>query len=376
MPKSTLTEITLRNLKPPASGQSTVWDALPGFGVRVSQGGTKSFIVLLGSGQRHTIGRYPILSLSDARAEAKRLLAERTLGRARPASITFAEALPLFLSAQYHGKKERSRKETERLLNRHFLAKLRQERLANVTTQKVAQILDRLQDTPSEQRHALMAIGTFLRWSVVRRFIPHNPCEGMKFAPSKPRTRVLTENELAAVWHAAKATIRYHHIVRLCILLGQRRGEIGLLRAEYVDWKERTITLPAEIVKNSRTHTFPFGEMAARILKALPKEGYLFPATRGGGAFDSWAKSKYLFDEKCPIEPWTIHDLRRTFATLHAAIGTPPHVTERLLNHASGTISGVAAIYNRHAYMDEMREATQKWEKHFKRIVAPVRLAA
>ena len=83
MPNATLTDITIRKLQPPEKGQVTVWDSLPGFGIRVSQGGTKSFIVLLGSGNRHTIGRFPTISLSDARDEAKRLLAERTLAQLR-----------------------------------------------------------------------------------------------------------------------------------------------------------------------------------------------------------------------------------------------------------------------------------------------------
>src|SRR5579884_3207909 len=162
MPGVQLTEVGLRNLKPPASGQITVHDSLPNFGVRVSAGGTKTFIVLLGrNGQRHTIGKYPVISLQDARSEAKRLLAERTLGKARPASISFEHALPLFLNAQYQGKKERSRRDTERLLNVHFLPTLRHENVGGITTHKVTNILDRMTHTPSEQSHAFTAIGTF-----------------------------------------------------------------------------------------------------------------------------------------------------------------------------------------------------------------------
>lgn len=376
MPKTTLTAITLRNLKPPVSGQATVWDSLAGFGVRVSQGGTKSFIVLLGSGQRHTIGRYPIVSLSDARAEAKRLLAERMLGRARPSSIKFAEAMPLFLSTQYQGKKERSRKETERILTRHFLPKLRHERLTNITTQKIVEILDRLADTPSMQRHVCMAIGTFLRWSVARRYIPHNPCEGIRYAAGKPRTRFLSDDELIAVWKATQCPTRFHRIVRLLILLGQRRGEVASLRAEYIDWKEHTITLPADIVKNNRTHTFPFGKMAGQILKMLPKEGYLFPSLHGSGTFDGWAKCKRDLDKNCGLTHWTLHDLRRTFATNLAALRTPVHVTEKILNHVSGTTGGIVAVYQRHQYMPEMRDAIDSWEGRLRQITAQVRLVA
>jgi integrase len=379
MPKTTtaLTEITLRALKPPAFGQLTIWDTLPNFGVRISPGGAKSFVVLLGrSGHRHTIGRYPVISLQDARTEARRLLAERTLGRHSSRNITFERALPLFIAAQYQGKRERSRKETERLLRRHFLPKFRSDRISNITTERLSEILDRLEDTPSIQRHALMAIGTFLRWGVRGRYLTHNPSEGIKFAKGKSRTRTLSDEEILLVWRATKEPSTFNKIVRLCILLGQRRGEIGNLRAEYIDWQKQTITFPPEIVKNNREHTIPFGKLAAAILRTLPKDGYLFPGDFGAQCFNGWSKSKRALDKKCKIPHWTLHDLRRTLATNLAALGTAPHVVERILNHVSGTISGVAAVYNKYTYSTEMREAIGAWEEQLKAFAAPVRRAA
>jgi integrase len=377
MPKIALTDITLRTLKPPASGQIEVWDVLPSFGVRISQGGTKSFIVLLGStGHRHTIGRYPIISLQDARSEARRLLAERTLGQHLSRSITFERALPLFIAAQYQGKRERSKKETERLLRRHFLPKLRSDRLSYITTERLSQILDALVDTPSIQRHALMAIGTFLRWGVRGRYLTHNPCEGIKFAKGNPRARNLTDEEIKSVWWATKGTSTYNKIVRLIILLGQRRGEIGGLRADYIDWRRQIITLPPEAVKNNREHSIPFGKQAAAILKTLPKEGYLFPGEQGALCFNGWSKCKRALDKKCNISHWTLHDLRRTFATNLAAQATAPHVIERILNHATGTISLIALVYNKYGYMSEMRKAVTAWEDRLTSLTAAVRRAA
>ena len=99
MPRVTLIELSVKALKPPLHGQVTYWDkTLPGFNVRVSQGGSKSFTVVCGDRrERITIGRYPIISLADDRGEAKRILAERTLGKNRPRSIAFEEALKAFL---------------------------------------------------------------------------------------------------------------------------------------------------------------------------------------------------------------------------------------------------------------------------------------
>ncbi len=107
--------------------------------------------------------------------------------------------------------------------------------------------------------------------------------------------------------------------------------------------------------------------MAADIFSSLPTDGYLFPSRSGG--FANWSNGKHLLDKKLTVAPWTLHDLRRTFATNLAALNVPPHVVEKLLNHATGTISGVAAIYNRYQFMDEMRQAVNLWEKKLSTIL-------
>ena len=364
-----LTELTLRQLKPPAVGQITLWDTVPGFGIRVSSGGAKSFIVLLGSGRRHTIGRYPIISLADARAEAKRVLAERTLGRHQQKTITFEDAIPLFLDCQYQAKRERSRKDSERLLTRHFLPKFRRDKLQNIRAHQIAEILDGLAKTPSEQRHALTGLGTFFRWAVAREYVSANPCAGIKFAKRPGRTRVLSDEELVALWRATEAPTDFNKIVRLLILTGQRRTEIGHLKGEYLNRKGRKITLPGEAVKNGRTHTFPVGSQAWEILSVLPLSGNLFHGA-SGRVLSQWAQEKALLDKACPLKHWTLHDLRRTFATNLAALSAPPHVVEKLLNHSSGIISGIAAIYNKFQYMDEMTVAIDAWDARLREIIA------
>jgi integrase len=105
--------------------------------------------------------------------------------------------------------------------------------------------------------------------------------------------------------------------------------------------------------------------MTAALVETIPVFGcpFLFPARRNDAApFSGWSKSKITLDQKCGISQWTLHDLRRTFATNLASLDVAPHVVERLLNHVSGTISGVAAIYNRFSYLDEMGDAMNRWE--------------
>jgi integrase len=181
----------------------------------------------------------------------------------------------------------------------------------------------------------------------------------------------LSKDELKRIYNAASdPTNPFHSIVRLLILTGQRRTETARLKAEYISREARTITLPAEITKNGREHTFAYGDMTAGLLAKLPQEGYLFPASRSHvrgketSTFNGWSKAKADLDALCGVSGWTLHDLRRTFSTNMAALGVPIHVTEKLLNHVSGSISGVAAIYNRHSYLPEMRDAVAKWEAY------------
>jgi integrase len=219
----------------------------------------------------------------------------------------------------------------------------------------------------------------FFNWALKRRYVQNGPCAALYSLSATPsRARVLTDKELLAVLKHAQRTVgAYGRIVELLILTGQRRGEIAALEWRWINEQEGIITLPRSITKNKRKHVFPYGPMAAAVLKTIPRNSdYLFPARkerrRGKPAtvFAGWNRPKAELDSRCKIAPWTLHDLRRTFATNLAALGTPIHVTEKLLNHVSGTVSGVAAIYNRHAYLDEMRAAIEAWERRLSYILS------
>lgn len=170
----------------------------------------------------------------------------------------------------------------------------------------------------------------------------------------------MSDSEQAKVIRAARQFgFPFGTIVLLLAFPGQRRSEIAALHWEWIDDDAKTITLPASLTKNKRKHTFPYGQLVADVLQSVPRQGdLLFPARgRSDVPYSGWSKNKIALDRVCQITPWTLHDLRRTFATNLAALGTPPHVIEKLLNHASGTISGVAAVYNQFRYMEEMRGA-------------------
>lgn len=211
----------------------------------------------------------------------------------------------------------------------------------------------------------------FFRWAQRRNYIERSPCDGMQTAKGLARERVLSDIEIVAVYRSAlEHADTFSSIVALLLLSGQRRSEIGSLRWEWIDSEERTIAFPASITKNKRAHTIPYGIAATVILDRVPHYSeFVFPAARDHvqgkptSSFCGWSRGKQSFDRLCPISPWTLHDLRRTFATNLAAMSVPVHVVEKLLNHASGSISGVAAIYNKFQYMDEMRAAVEAWER-------------
>jgi integrase len=374
-----LTDLSIKRLRVPETGRVTYTDdTVSGFGVRVTASGVKTFTLMYGRNRKRvTIGRYPTISLAEARAKARELVAQRTLGKEDLPTIKFEDALPVFLASQYpeHSLKPRTRQEAERVLRKHFLAPFRYEVLHTITTHNITQIVDRMRKTPSEARHAFATIRLFFNWAERRRYVPKSPCWGVQPPKaSPPRERVLTKEEIKALLAAARESgSTYAIIVELLLYTGQRRGEVAGLRYEWIDWQNHTITLPAVITKNKRPHTIPFGLRVEELLRKGNSKGVLFPGRGTDTPFDGWSKSKPRFDARCPLAHWTLHDLRRTFATNLAALGVPVHVTEKALNHVSGTTGGIVAVYQRHTYEREIREAMAAWASYLEGLTRETR---
>jgi integrase len=383
MPKISLSDAGIRALKPPEQGQITVWDAASPIGLRISQGGSKTFIVMIGSGKRHVIGRYPIVTLSDARQEAKRILAEKTLGITKPdPTETFGVVLDLFLEAIKKRNKPRTIKDYTYYLNRFFKEPFGDKEISKITPKEISRKIEALSETQSTQIHAYVYLRGFFRWAVQKHYLERSPMEGMA-VPSKlsSRERALTDPELQEVCTLAfNGEDTYSKIISLLLLTGQRRGEIAALKWEWIDSEKKHITLPKAITKNKREHCFPIGSRTLAIIEKVPRTGdYLFPAARSHvrgkptATFNGWSKSfTSFYGELKNVEPFTVHDLRRTLSTGMAGLKVPQHVVEKLLNHVSGgEQSPIAQVYNRYSYMAEMREAVEKWEAKLERLVGP-----
>lgn len=244
-----LTEIVIKNFRPPTSGQVTYTDdSLPGFGVRVSCGGVKTFVLVYGRNRKRvTVGRYPIIGLSDARAKAKEMLAERMLGKHDAPAINFDDAVELFLSTHYRADslKPRTKLDTKNYFERHFIKSLRYERVTDIHTRMVSAIIDRLQDTPVEAHQAFARMRFFCNWAVRRGHLDRSPCAGLQPPPLPlARDRVLSSDELKyALKHVREGYTSHDRIVELLILTGQRKTEIGSLQAEWIDFEKRTTIL-------------------------------------------------------------------------------------------------------------------------------------
>jgi integrase len=180
---------------------------------------------------------------------------------------------------------------------------------------------------------------------------------------------VLTQEELRKLWHSLDDS-PFSDIVRLLLLTGQRRNEIGHLQWGEIDLARKLITIPASRAKNGREHSVPLSGQALAILVQQPRRNssaFLFSDVEG---FKNWGAAKQRLDQRLPIAPWTLHDLRRSASTWMAEIGVLPHIVEAVLNHRSGHKQGVAGRYNWAKYADEMRFALQRWADHVERITA------
>jgi integrase len=361
-----LTDLSVRNLPVPERSQKLYFDdAIPGFAVRVSQGGARSFILQVRNPRRLiTLGRYhpQLFTLAAAREKARDILARKQLGQdAETEGTPFPAALEQFLDAYRRKNKPSTVQETERLIRRYlpFTGDI-----ATITIRDINRVVDKI-EKPSERLHAFVAAKTLFNWFAKRRMILTSPMAGVEPPHrSMSRERVLTDTELVVLWRTLdKLTdLRFANICRLLILTGQRLAQIGGLHADYIDYENKIIVWPGSVMKSGRQHHLPYGPMVAAILEELPKQSYLFP-TRKQGVYTNWSVATTRLRKLCLISHFTLHDCRRSWATKAAEWGiAEPHIIERVLAHQTGTISGVAAIYNRATYLPAIRATMEAFE--------------
>lgn len=389
-----LTAATVRTAQcAPGRSEQVVFDeALPGFGLRVRATGAKTWLVqyaVAGRTKRVFLGAPALVDASKARAMAKDLLARVRLGgdpagekvAARTeAANTVGALLPRFLAYQRGRLKPRSHQETTRHLERHARP-LHGHPIQAVDRRMLATLLAVIAERsgPAASNRVRASLSAFLSWAAREGYVEANPVAFTNKATEiGARERVLSDAELAQIWRAA-GDDQYGEIIKLLILTGCRRAEIGGLRWSEIDFEETTATLPPARTKNKRPFVVPlsspvFSILQERLRSRDPERDEIFG--RGGGlGFQDWSGSKTELDQRLvaagtPINNWTLHDFRRSFSTsLHERFGVPPHLVEVCLAHAGGHQAGVAGKYNKALYLDERRRALQRWADHLHELV-------
>src|SRR5262249_38199711 len=294
-----------------------------------------------------------------------------------------------YLTKRKEKMKPRSFIEVERHLTKDAKP-LAKAKLAEINRRQVAVLLAEIETNsgPVARNRVRSSISAFFSWAIKEGLAEFNPVAGTaKADEGGPRERVLSPAELAAIWRCLGED-RYSDIVRLLILTAQRREQIGALRLSEVDFERGLLVFPAMRTKNRRQHELPMSSTVRSILhrRINGASGVSNGKHRGtatakhtddggvfgeGGFAGGWGYCKAALDRRIALtKPWRLHDLRRTAATMMAENGTLPHICEAILNHVSGHKAGVAGIYNRAKYIEEMREALVKWSGYVERITS------
>jgi integrase len=388
-----IAKITLRTVAGLASGTYVSDAIVQGFGVRRQKDGAYYYLRFRKNGAQYmkSIGRHGSPWTPDtARNEARRLLGVAVGGDdpfARPlATESFGHEVARYLGRKRAMMKPRAFEEVERHLTNHA-APLHKLRLGEIDRRIIAQRLGEIETAsgPVARNRVRSSLSAFFSWAVTEGLLEVNPVQGTaKLDEGGSRERTLTPQELAELWSVLddEPNAQFADIVRLLILTGQRREEVGGLRWSELDFGRALIVLPPERTKNRRQHEVPLSRQAKAILERQPKrKGRDFIFGIGELGFSGWSDCKARLDQallaarrktnrKAKAMPdWRLHDLRRTCATMLGELGILPHVIEQALNHVSGAKAGVAGVYNRSKMIDAVRQGLQRWADHIDGIV-------
>ena len=219
---------------------------------------------------------------------------------------------------------------------------------------------------PSAANKLLKVIKTFFGWCVGRAILEVSPAKGL-LAPARERARdrVLDDDELARILIAARQVNGpYEGIVELLALTGQRREEVAQVTWDELNLAGQSWTLPASRTKNGKLHIVHLSKRATAVLMRTPRLGKFVFSLSGTKPFQSFSSAKRELDKLSQVTGWRLHDLRRTCVSGMARLGVAPHVADKVLNHQTGTISGVAAVYQRHEFLVERKDALERWGTH------------
>lgn len=347
----------------------------PGLSLRVFPTGRKVFTAKYRYGlkqRRLPIGVHPRISLVEARnkaLEALRLVDEGIDPAARRRQLSMSvETVCADFIRQYARPRNRSWRETERILQREFVSVHGQRDIRQVTRHDIIEMMDGAieRGAPYQANRIHANLRRLFGWLTERGIVEASPVVGTK-PPTReqPRDRALTDDELRSVLRVcASEPYPFGQFVPLLLATAQRRGEVSQMKWSQVDLGTKQWVIPAELSKNGKPHVVPLNDLALRMLTAVPRFencDWVFTTTLRS-PISGFSKALRYIHAQSETSGWRLHDLRRTAATGMARLAVLPHVVEKVLNHISGgSISGIATVYNVFQYQDERREALDKW---------------
>jgi integrase len=376
-----LTAKALDALKPQAKRYEVHDLHCPGMTVRISALGHKVFTVKFRYGlaqKRMKLGVYPRLSLATAREKAIDILRQVDEGidptkRRRSADMKVESVCGEFIRL-YAKPRNKSWRETERILEREFISLFGQRDIREIKRYDVLEMMDAAvaRGSTYQANRILSNIRKLFGWCVERGIVESSPINGLK-APTKEisRDRVLSDKEINAVLLSCRNDVYpFRQFAPLLLATAQRRGEIAEMRWSEIDLGAKAWVIPADRSKNGKAHVVPLSEYALSLLNDLPRFidcDFVFTRTRRS-PISGFSRALRRLWAATEANDWRLHDLRRTAASGMARAGVAPHVVEKVLNHLSGRISGVAAVYNRYFYDPEKRAALEEWGKILERL--------
>lgn len=395
-----LTAATVDKMQPSDRRQEIPDSLCTGLYLTVQPSGKKGWQIRYRHGgvhRRMTLGAYPVLSLADARQRARDALAAASEGKDPAAEVKAAKAPKpederdkiKTLMCQYYKRHVSGLKSgdvVKRELDRFVVAAWGDRDIHSIAKRDVIDLLDGIADSGRvvTANRIRAYLNKFLNWAVERDVIPLSPATGVRpVAKEASRDRVLTDDEVRWFWQACEAEgFPWGPLGKFLLLTGQRLNEAAQITEGEIHgdlWR-----LSADRTKNGRAHDVPLTASARKVLDEVERiEGKpcFYFTTTGGTPVSGFFKARATLasameqiaakerGEPVEIPRWTFHDLRRTGATGMARLGIAVRVTEAVLNHVSGTGGGIVAVYQRHDYAAEKRDALDAWSRFVTELV-------
>lgn len=366
-----LTDDGVSNLKPRAARYAFADPELPGHYVRVQPNGTKSFVIVARDprGKQHwrTIGSPP-MSIDDARDAGRKVI--RSIREASPDS--FEGVAAEWYKRHVVKRGLRSAPEVARFLRQHFGIWAGRD-FTSIKRSDIAKLLDHIEDEHGGRQadYALDIVRRICNWQAARDDNYNSPVvRGMRRTNPKEQegTRILSDDEIRAVWNATNAETSFGGIVRLLLVTAQRLDKVASMRWDDVDGNVWTIRTAPREKGNAGELVLP--EIATEIIASRKRGDELIFPSRGGKPLGGWAKYNRKLDRDSGVTGWVLHDPRRTARSLMSRAGVNPEHAERVLGHAQ---TGVRGIYDRHEYRQEKADALKRLAGQIALILTPGR---